>query len=43
MTLNGDNPFLNLNYEPALENLGEDYYDQVAAAQFPQHILTMIY
>ena len=39
MTLNGDNPFLNLNYEPALENLGEDYYDQVAAAQFPQHIL----
>ena len=39
MTLNGDNPFLNLNYEPTLENLGEDYYDQVPAAQFPQHIL----
>ncbi|MGK7940605.1 MAG: YdiU family protein [Crocosphaera sp.] len=39
MTLNGDNPFLNLDYEPALENLGEDYYDQVSAAQFPQHIL----
>ncbi|ACB53559.1 UPF0061-containing protein [Crocosphaera subtropica ATCC 51142] len=39
MTLNGDNPFLNLDYEPALENLGEDYYDQVPAAEFPQHIL----
>ncbi|MDJ0730011.1 MAG: YdiU family protein [Crocosphaera sp.] len=39
MNLNGDNPFLNLNYEPALENLGEDYYDQVLAAEFPQHIL----
>ncbi len=39
MTSNGDNPFLNLKYEPALENLGEDYYDQVAAAEFPQHIL----
>ncbi len=39
MTLNGDNPFLDLDYEPALENLGEDYYDQVSAAQFPQHIL----
>ena len=39
MTLNGDNPFLNLDYEPALENLGEDYYDQVLPAQFPQHIL----
>ncbi|MDJ0660175.1 MAG: YdiU family protein [Crocosphaera sp.] len=39
MTLNGDNPFLNLKYETALENLGEDYYDQVLAAEFPQHIL----
>ncbi|MEL4898538.1 protein adenylyltransferase SelO [Crocosphaera sp. Alani8] len=39
MTLNGDNAFLNLNYEPALENLGDDYYDKVPAAQFPQHIL----
>jgi uncharacterized protein YdiU (UPF0061 family) len=39
MTLNRDNPFLNLDYEPALENLGEDYYDKVMAADFPQHIL----
>ncbi|NEQ54752.1 MAG: YdiU family protein, partial [Leptolyngbya sp. SIO3F4] len=34
-----DNPFLKLNYEPALEQLGDDYYDVVAAADFPQHIL----
>jgi serine/tyrosine/threonine adenylyltransferase len=33
------NPLLNLNYEPALESLGDDYYDQVVAAEFPQHIL----
>lgn len=33
------NPLLTLNYEPALEALGDDYYDEVAAAQFPQHIL----
>lgn len=33
------NPFLSLNYIPALENLGDDYYDPVAAAEFPQHIL----
>ncbi len=33
------NPFLNLNYEPAIETLGGDYFDQVAAAEFPQHIL----
>ena len=33
------NPFLSLDYEPALENLGEDYYDAVAAAEFPQQIL----
>ncbi|MGA9380173.1 MAG: protein adenylyltransferase SelO family protein, partial [Phormidium sp.] len=39
MKLNGANPFLNLKYEPALENLGEDYYDHVPAAEFPQHIL----
>ncbi|MGK7957570.1 MAG: YdiU family protein [Crocosphaera sp.] len=39
MTVNKDNPLINLNYEPALENLGEDYYDQVSAAEFPQHIL----
>ncbi len=34
-----NNPFLTLNYEPALESLGGDYFDEVAAAQFPQHIL----
>jgi len=33
------NPFLTLNYESALESLGDDYYDEVAAAEFPQHIL----
>ncbi len=33
------NPFLNLNYEKALENLGDDYYDEVAAADFPELIL----
>ncbi len=31
--------FLSLNYEPALESLGYDYFDEVAAAEFPQHIL----
>ncbi|MEM9804826.1 MAG: YdiU family protein [Cyanobacteria bacterium P01_D01_bin.56] len=34
-----ENPFLNLTYEPALEALGDDYYDVVPAANFPQHIL----
>jgi uncharacterized protein YdiU (UPF0061 family) len=33
------NPFLSLNLETALESLGEDYYDIVPAAEFPQHIL----
>ncbi len=33
------NPFLNLNYETAIEDLGNDYYDEVAAAKFPQHTL----
>ncbi len=33
------NPLLNLNYEPALELLGDDYYDPVQAAEFPTHIL----
>ncbi|MGH7999852.1 MAG: protein adenylyltransferase SelO [Brasilonema sp.] len=33
------NPFLNLNYEQALERLGDDYFDEVAAAEFPRHIL----
>lgn len=34
-----ENPFLSLTYEPALEKLGGDYYDAVAAAAFPQHLL----
>lgn len=38
-TENFHNPFLTLNYEPALESLGDDYYDEVKAADFPQHIL----
>ncbi|MFQ4139958.1 protein adenylyltransferase SelO [Nodosilinea sp. PGN35] len=33
------NPLLALDYLPALESLGNDYYDVVAAAEFPQHIL----
>ncbi|MBE9138581.1 YdiU family protein [Nodosilinea sp. LEGE 07088] len=33
------NPLLALDYLPALESLGDDYYDLVAAAEFPQHIL----
>ncbi|MBD1936803.1 YdiU family protein [Microcoleus sp. FACHB-68] len=33
------NPFLSLNYEPAMESLGEDYFDFVEAAEFPQQIL----
>jgi uncharacterized protein YdiU (UPF0061 family) len=33
------NPFFNLNYELALENLGDQYYDQVTAADFPVHFL----
>ncbi|MBT9310668.1 protein adenylyltransferase SelO [Leptothoe kymatousa] len=34
-----ENSLLNLPYEPALEALGDDYYDVVQAANFPQHIL----
>jgi serine/tyrosine/threonine adenylyltransferase len=33
------NPILALNYEPAIESLGNDYYDDVVAADFPTHIL----
>jgi serine/tyrosine/threonine adenylyltransferase len=36
---NSSNPLLTLNYERALESLGSDYYDEVTAAEFPQHIL----
>jgi uncharacterized protein YdiU (UPF0061 family) len=33
------NPLLSCAYEPALEQLGDDYYDIVAAAEFPLHQL----
>jgi uncharacterized protein YdiU (UPF0061 family) len=33
------NPLLSLEYIPAVEALGGDYYDVVAAAEFPQYIL----
>ena len=34
------NPILALNYEPSIEHLGnDDYYDVVAAADFPNHEL----
>ena len=33
------NPLLSLDYEAALESLGDDYYDIVPAAVFPQRIL----
>jgi serine/tyrosine/threonine adenylyltransferase len=33
------NPLLNLAYEPSLESLGGDYFDGVAAAEFPAQIL----
>ncbi|MFB2737991.1 protein adenylyltransferase SelO [Umezakia ovalisporum] len=36
---NFDNPFLTLNYEPALASLGDDYYDEVMAADFPRNTL----
>jgi serine/tyrosine/threonine adenylyltransferase len=33
------NPLLSLPYEPAMASLGNDYYDDVVAAEFPQHLL----
>ena len=39
MTESQPNPFLSLNYELIMEDLGDDYYDEVIAAEFPQHIL----
>ncbi|MEO1592849.1 MAG: YdiU family protein [Cyanobacteria bacterium J06632_22] len=33
------NPLLALDLEPALENLGGEYYDPVTAATFPEHSL----
>lgn len=37
--MSNPNPFLQLDYEPALESLGGEYFDQVLAAEFPQQIL----
>jgi serine/tyrosine/threonine adenylyltransferase len=33
------NPILALAYEPAIAHLGEDYFDEVTAAEFPTHLL----
>ena len=33
------NPLLSLKYESAIESLGDEYYDIVQAAQFPEQIL----
>ncbi len=33
------NPLLSLNCETAIESLGDDYFDEVAGADIPQHIL----
>lgn len=33
------NPLLSLDYVPALESIGDDYFDVVAAAEFPQTLL----
>ena len=32
-------PYPNLNFEPAIERLGDDYFDLVPAAEFPAHFL----
>ena len=37
--MTNSNPLLSLRYEPMLEDLGDDYYDLVAAAEFPAQIL----
>lgn len=39
MTDHPINPFLSLDYESAMQDLGDDYYDEVAAGEFPSHIL----
>ncbi len=39
MINNAENPFLSLPYERAIESLGNDYFDLVNAAEFPQQIL----
>ena len=37
--MTNSNPLLDLKYEPMMETLGDDYYDIVAAAEFPAHWL----
>jgi serine/tyrosine/threonine adenylyltransferase len=37
--ISSNNPIVGLNYEPAFLTLGDDYYDEVTAAEYPQHIL----
>ena len=39
MTSNRENPFLNLEYQTSLEDLGDEYYDEVNPTRFPQHTL----
>lgn len=40
MNINKSNPFLNLDYQTAIEvDLGDEYFDIVDAAQFPEHLL----
>jgi uncharacterized protein YdiU (UPF0061 family) len=39
MTVDSANPFLSLPYEPAIAALGNDYSDEVTAAEFAQHLL----
>ncbi|MDA0266809.1 MAG: YdiU family protein [Cyanobacteria bacterium] len=34
-----DNPLLSLEYEPVLAGIGDDFYDVVTAADFPEHLL----
>ncbi len=36
---NSPNRLHSLNYEYKLESLGNEYYDEVDAEEFPQHIL----
>ena len=37
--MESSNPLLNIEYRPIMEDLGDDYYDIVAAAEFPIHLL----
>ena len=37
--IESSNPLLNIEYRTAMEDLGDDYYDIVAAADFPAHLL----